>query len=67
MIYYLKRIIKNISNNNKNLVNNESNKPNILSNKLNTSSYGDFLKNNPNATRAERRDAIQKFLNSTRK
>lgn len=32
--------------------------------KYNPKSYGLFLKNNPNATRKERINAIQKFLNS---
>jgi hypothetical protein len=56
MIDYLKRIIKNITNNNKN-----------KKNKTDTLSYGDFLKKYPNSTKDERRNAIQKFLNSTRK
>jgi hypothetical protein len=29
-------------------------------------SYGDFLRNNPNATRKERQDALKRFLDNTR-
>jgi hypothetical protein len=50
-------IIKNniIKNNNLNYKNNI---------KYNPKSYGLFCKNNPNATRKERINAIKKFLNS---
>tara|TARA_A100001015_G_C14722817_1_gene606600 strand:+ start:643 stop:786 length:144 start_codon:yes stop_codon:yes gene_type:complete len=37
-----------------------------LINKNKSFSYGKFLKNNPNATRKERIEAIKKFLDSTR-
>ena len=66
MIHYLKRIIKNFSDSNKN-TQTIGNFDKVKNYKSNTYSYNEFLKNNPNSTKAERREAIQKFLNSTRK
>lgn len=66
MIYYLKRFIKNFTDNNKK-TQTISNYESIKNYKSNAFSYSEFLKNNPNANKNERREAIQKFLNSTRK
>ena len=66
MIYYLKRFIKNFTDNNKK-TQTISNYESIKNYNSNAFSYSEFLKNNPNVTKNERREAIQKFLKSTRK
>ena len=38
----------------------------VTKKKINTFSYGNFLLKNPKANKIERRNAIKKFLNTTR-
>jgi hypothetical protein len=49
----LKKILKVISNNNKKQI-------------IKNISYGKFLRDNPKATKEERRKAIKRFLDNTR-
>lgn len=69
MINNLKRFFCNV---NSKIVNDNTKKQLIENKKINNNtnldnfSYGKFLKDNPNATKEERREAILNFFNKTR-